>query len=723
MHTRYLYAGVYDLPNFPIPRLCRFLAIMALSFLAAGLQQKLQAEETWRAVGPDGGDARAIAADPGDPSHLYLGTTHSWLYESKDGGASWHRLAKLQESSTLVLDHIIVDPSHLSTLYVSGWQTGTAGGGIWASHDSGRTWSELAGMRGQSVFAFAQAPSNPKFLYAGTFDGIYRSTDAGSTWAQISPPGSHEIHDVESLAVDPGNADIVYAGTWHLPWKTSDGGKKWTNIKEGLIVDSDIFSIVLDPNDPSTIYMSACSGIYKSKNAGALFSKIQGIPTEARRTRVLMQDPENLQVVYAGTTQGLYKTENAGKTFRLLTSPDLIVNDVFVDPRNSNHVMLATDRSGVLVSQDGGETFAGSNAGVSERKVESLLVDSKDAERLYAGVLNDKAYGGVFVSTDGGSRWAQTGAGLDGRDVFALAETKDGTVVAGTNDGIFVLDHPEGADPATSELQWQPRNTIANTVVKTVTETVRSTRVSVEKQVKAPVFSLAGRINALDVSGDVWVAAANYGLLTSSDQGASWQGGPVMGAGEYLTVAVNGKNVAAARADGAVLSMDQGKTWWPMTLPTMVTRIHRLMFSPDGTLWMGALEGVYFTHDLGKTWLWMERLPFRDVYDLSYEAWINKAGSKEAASKDLGAKDAATGRILVSSRSSDQVFSIDPKTMSWDWWQTGYNIALIRSAGSHLVAVSLDEGVVLGPQAARQVAEPQEAKPQKTEQSASLAGK
>jgi hypothetical protein len=119
----------------------------------------------------------------------------------------------------------------------------------------------------------------------------------------------------------------------------------------------------------------------------------------------------------------------------------------------------------------------------------------------------------------------------------------------------------------------------------------------------------------------------------------------------------------------------------------------------------------------------MERLPFRDVYDLSYEAWINKAGSKEAASKDLGAKDAATGRILVSSRSSDQVFSIDPKTMSWDWWQTGYNIALIRSAGSHLVAVSLDEGVVLGPQAARQVAEPQEAKPQKTEQSASLAGK
>ena len=396
-----------------------------------------------------------------------------------------------------------------------------------------------------------------------------------------------------------------------------------------------------------------------------------------------MQDPQNRLVVYAGTTEGLYKTVNGGRTFRLLTAADVIVNDVFVDPSDSNRVLLATDRGGVLVSQDAGESFTASNLGISERKVEALLVDRNDPLRLYAGVVNDKTYGGVFVSSDGGKNWAQTGTGLDGRDVYTLAQTKDGAILAGTNDGIFLLDPPAGADPSApapvsapiSAFIWEPRNSIANTITKTVTETVRSTHVNIEKQVKAPVISLAGRVNALDASGDFWIAATSYGLISSQDQGATWQGGPVMGAGDYLSVSVHADNVAAARADGVVLSQDQGKTWWPMSLPTMLTRIHRVAFSPDGTLWLGAREGVYFSHDLGKSWLWLQRLPFRDVDDLTWDEPLK--------------------RILVSSRNSDQVFAIDPKTITWNWWQTGYNIALIRAAGDRLVAASLDDGVLL----------------------------
>ncbi len=112
----------------------------------------------------------------------------------------------------------------------------------------------------------------------------------------------------------------------------------------------------------------------------------------------------------------------------------------------------------------------------------------------------------------------------------------------------------------------------------------------------------------------------SLGLLTSRDQGASWQGGPVLGMGEYLSVTVHGEVMAAARADGVVLSKDGGLTWWPMGLPTMLTRIRRILFSPDGTLWLGAREGVYFSEDQGKTWLWIDRLPFRDVDDLEYDS-------------------------------------------------------------------------------------------------------
>ena len=670
--------------------LALFISVLLFAFPGA----RLASQALWTSIGPPGGDARALVGVPGQPSHLYLGSTNSWIYESLDEGASWRRLARLEPSEDVVLDSILVDAAHTAVVYAGGWKAERRDGGLWVSQDGGKQWKAVEALRGQSILSLAQAPSNPSLLFVGTLEGVFRSSDGGSSWALISPPGSREIREVESLAVDPVDPNIVYAGTWHLPWKTTDGGKSWHNIKKGLIDDSDVFSIFVDPASPKTVFLSACSGIYKSKSGGELFHKIEGIPATARRTRVLTQDPENREVVYAGTTEGLYKTVDGGRNFRRMTGPDVVVNGVFVDPGDSNRVLLATDRGGVLASSDGGESFAGANQGFSSRKVAALLVDRGNPARLYAGVVNDKSYGGVFVSSNGGGAWEQIGTepggGLDGRDVFALAQAADGTVLAGTSHGIFALDadnHPNDMDralgiPGSASVKpvWQPRNKIANTKTKTATETHYGRRVNVEKQVKDPAFELASRVNALDLSEDVWVASTGFGLLTSGDQGASWQGGPVMGSNEYLSVTAHGALMAAARPDGVALSTDAGSTWMPMGIPTMLTRIHRVAFSADGTLWLGAREGVYFTRDKGKTWLWIERLPFRDVDDLYY--------------------DPVMGKVLVSSRASDQVYAIDPKTLHWTWSRTGYGIALIRAAGHRLVAASIYDGVLVEPQAA-----------------------
>jgi photosystem II stability/assembly factor-like uncharacterized protein len=394
-----------------------------------------------------------------------------------------------------------------------------------------------------------------------------------------------------------------------------------------------------------------------------------------------MQDPSNREVVYAGTTEGLYKTQDGGRHFSPMTGADVIVNDVFVDPANPGHVLLATDRGGVLASDDGGLTFQPSNTGFSGRKVEALLVDSADPARLYAGVVNDKNFGGVFASSDGGATWQQIEAGLDGRDVFALAQSTpsqagDGSslpalLVAGTSRGIFVLQ-PAAAD---TPAQWLPRNVIANTRTKTAVETHAGKKVNVEKQVVEPAIQLESRVTALDVSSEVWLAATTYGLLTSHDQGVTWQGGPVMGAGEYLSVAVRGSQMAAARSTDVVISSDAGLTWKLMPIPTNLTRIRCVLFALDGTLWLGAREGVYFTHDLGKTWLWIERLPFRDIDDLGY--------------------DTASGRILATSRASDQIYAIDPKSLTWNWYRIGYNIARARTADGRLVVASAFDSVVV----------------------------
>ncbi len=427
----------------------RFLCWLRLSccVLAAVLLNVGAGAATWYPLGPFGGDARSLAADPADSRHLFLGTATGWVYDSKDGGEHWNRIAQIGKRNDLVIDHIVVDRTNPKRLIVGAYTVDHLGdGGIFISEDYGKSWYAQAEMRGQSVRALTRSGSDPKQLVAGTLRGIYRSSDDGVHWKQISPAGSAEIKEVQSIAIDPSNPDVIYAGTWHLPWKTTDGGATWANIKQGIIDDSDVFSIIVDPKNPQVVYASACSGIYKSSNAGELFHKVEGIPSAARRTRTLEQDPTDLDVVFAGTTEGLYRTEDAGAHWDRLTPDDVIVNDVYVDPANKNHVLMATDRGGVYRSEDGGTTFAVSNSGFSARQVTAYTVDAQNPATVYVGVVNDKATGGVFQSTDGGVQWQQQSEGLGGRDVFSLVSLNDGTLLAGTSHGIFRLQGSAWAD-------------------------------------------------------------------------------------------------------------------------------------------------------------------------------------------------------------------------------------------------------------------------------------
>ena len=625
--------------------------------------------QAWSSVGPDGGDARAFAADPKNPQHLYLGTLSSWIYETKDGGRSWHRLAKLGGSDDLVVDNIFVDASDPKTVVAGVWKVDGRGGGIYVSHDSGKSWIAVPDMDGQSVLALAQASSNSKMYVAGTLTGVYRSQDGGQHWGQISPAGSNELHEVESVAIDPVDTNIVYAGTWHLPWKTTDGGAHWSNIKEGLIDDSDVFSIIIDPHTPSVVYASACSGIYKSETGGGVFRKVQGIPSTARRTRVLMQDPTNGAVVYAGTTEGLYKTASSGTDWTRLTGPDVIINDVFVDPTNDQHLLLATDRSGVLSSEDGGKTFSNANSGFSQRLVQTLLLDQKQPQTLYAGVLNDKIYGGVFVSRDDGASWQQQADGLNGRDVFVLAQAPDGGIYAGTNDGIARL----------TDGKWQPTGDLLTHTSRQVVVREHKRRVTKTVDSVKKTGAIEGRVNGLDLGANGWYAATAKGVYRSTDSGASWEQTslPPM---DYHYIDALGAHVVAGQRNSLMLSEDSGVNWKPIPIPTALSGIGALSLSADGAIWAGGREGVFYSKDGGATWDPIKNLPLGEIGGLDY--------------------DPALKRVLVSSRTSTTIFGVDASGSPWKYWQAGWRVHQVLQQGNRLVAASLFDGVVLEPRPA-----------------------
>jgi photosystem II stability/assembly factor-like uncharacterized protein len=655
----------------------------------------------WRLIGPDGGNVRCLAYDPSDPNRILLGTSAGQLFVSRDGGSSWVPFAHLGSGDDLVIDHIVFDPTNPQTIYAAGWGLyHDDEGDVFRSDDGGVTWRALDGVHGKSIRALAMAPSDHNILVIGALDGVFRSPDGGATWAKMTPenPEVLENHasmrNFVSVAVDPQNPDIVYAGTRHLPWKTSDGGKTWHNLKDGILDDSDVFSIIVDPKTPSRVYASACSGIYKSDNGADVFHRVQGLPHSAIRTRVLKQDPQRPSIVYAGTTGGMWKTVDGGSKWTLVTSAEVVVNDVMIDPRNPERVLIATDRGGVLASNDGFAKYQASNRGFSHRMVGSVITDRKDPNRLYVGIVNDKINGGLFSTDDTGKTWQQASKGLGDRDVLSLQQAENGVIFAGTNHGIFYLPSLSGAWLPASMIrgpvpEWQPKPEPTPPPVyqkagksKTAnTAAARKAAATAKKKepVEVPIpIAIAPRVRSIEITEKAWYAATNEGLFISVDGGKKWYGTPVDGESDLLAAnSYPDGTVALASIKRAFLSRDAGRTWSEITAPSYVTGIYNFTIAPDSSFWLGTREGALRSSDGGTEWIHvMSGLPPNYVLGVKY--------------------DDKAQRLLATAMNSHGVFeSVDGgKT----WHQTSEANFSIRTAMGYqdlLLATSWHNGLLL----------------------------
>jgi len=624
----------------------RFLVVICWLLLA---QAALAGQ--WSVLGPDGGNARSLTYDPKNPDRIFLGTSAGELFVSNDGGSSWSFATHLGAGFSHVLDHVVFDPSDSNTMYVAAWDADDLGGDLFRSHDGGKTWEVLSSAHGKSIRAMAVSPSNPKTIVFGALDGVYRSDDGGDSFRRISPANHNELKNFESIAVDPQNPDVVYAGTWHLPWKTEDGGRNWKQIKQGVIDDSDVFSIIVDPKNPSVVYASACSGIYRSESAGNLFHKIQGIPFSARRTRVLQQDLSNEAVVYAGTTEGVWRTMDSGKTWKQISSPSVVVNDIMVDPRNPARVLLATDRTGVLISSDNGATFRASNHGFVYRKVTAVVVDHENPSHIYVSVINDQEHGGVFMSQDRGQTWQQISAGLGGRDVFTLNQTANGELVAGTTKGVFLRD-PKDAT-------WKPINSVLNEKMVTV-QTRPSSKskfknTAATTQTKREVFKgeISSRVSQVKMVSDHWYAAAAQGLFQSKDQGRTWRGGPVLGEINFTAVDAMNQTVVASNVSKLVLSKDGGDSWTNVQLPPYVNAVFAAALDPAGAIWITTRMGAFRSKNEGATWDHvMAGNPVANLSFVTYDAEGNKlVGLNDARNQIFTSQDGGeTWKLSQASR-------------------------------------------------------------------------
>ncbi|MGA7887132.1 MAG: hypothetical protein WCA44_15435 [Acidobacteriaceae bacterium] len=303
----------------------------------------------------------AIAVAPSDPNVIYVGTGESdirsdlasgdGMYRSDDGGSTWQHIG-LEDS--LQISRILVDPNNAQTVYVGvlGHPYGpSAERGVYKSTDGGAHWTHVLD-KGPDVGVadIAMAAGKPQILFAATWNahrppwstypplegpgnGLYRSTDGGDHWAQISGHG---------LPAAGWTRTGVAVG--------ADGQRVYVTINCGT-----------DEESGGGPAVAGCqSGLYRSDDGGDNWQMVNGDSRLTSRAWYFMQlaiDPTNPDILYIPNV-ALYRTEDGGKTIQIVRGAPGgdDYHQIWVDPKDPSHLVLGVDQ-GTSVSLDDGKTW------------------------------------------------------------------------------------------------------------------------------------------------------------------------------------------------------------------------------------------------------------------------------------------------------------------------------------------------------------------------------
>jgi photosystem II stability/assembly factor-like uncharacterized protein len=278
-----------------------------------GIYKSTDAGKTWTHLGlRDAQQIPALAVDPRDPNRLFAAVLgHPYgpsadrgIFRSTDGGSTWKKLLDKDENTGGC--DVAIDPANPEVVYACLWEErlgpweygneyrGTRGG-LFKSTDGGDTWRQLTkGLPADLVqIHIAIAPSEPSRLYAvaGTMHpggyesgkglGFYRSDDAGETWYRVTNDPRPVMliggGDLPVPKVDPKNPDVVYS-TSIVTVRSTDGGKTWTPIR-GAPGGDDYQNIWINPNHPNIILLVGDQGALVTVNGGRTWSSWYNQPT------------------------------------------------------------------------------------------------------------------------------------------------------------------------------------------------------------------------------------------------------------------------------------------------------------------------------------------------------------------------------------------------------------------------------------------------------------
>lgn len=375
----------------------------------------------------------AIAVAPSAPSVIYVGsgeacirgniTYGNGMWKSADAGRTWKQIG-LEEARQI--GRVAVDPTNPNVVFVAA-----------LGH------------------AFGPNPDR----------GVYRSTDGGATWQKVLY--KDENTGAIDVVIDSNNPQVVYASLWQAyrkPWemvsggpgsglyKSTDGGTTWKQITGNGFARGTLgrIGVTVSPANSDRVYAiveAQEGGIFSSNDGGEHWTKLTGDSRFTQRAWYyahIFADPKDANALYI-LNVGIYKSTDAGKNWAALRPPHGDNHALWIDPENPQRLIEGND-GGATVSTDGGRTWS-TLLNQPTAQFYHVATDNRFRYMIY-GAQQDNSTIAIASSTDGGAidrtDWYPVGGGESGFVVPYLPNPN--IVFAGSYDGLITrFDKDTGA--------------------------------------------------------------------------------------------------------------------------------------------------------------------------------------------------------------------------------------------------------------------------------------
>jgi len=453
----------------------------SMTYDGMGVFKSTDGGMNWRHLGLDSTRyISRIIVDPKNNNRIFLGAmgklfaenNERGVYRSLDGGETWENVLFISGKTGCI--DLAINPADPNIIYAAMWErirepgSRNYGGtecGIYKSTDGGEKWTQLTNGIPNNNFDVGRigitiSQNHPNILYAiyadasGDFLGVYKTTDSGLNWQRTNDSrlSSDKVYSTfgwwfGNIRVSPADPNTVYVLGLDV-YKTTDGGTSWDFVSDNVHVDQ--HGMYIHPLNDNFIILGNDGGIFKTENISEGWLKALGLPiTQFYTCEVDYQNPERL---YGGTQDNFTIRTTTGK---LDDWTSLTLGDgfhVLVDPKNNNYIYGESQYGNLYRSVDGGFQFFPARNGISSAEPKNwntpVVFNPRNPASLYYGSNR------LYKSTNRAVSWTSISPPLanphSGNVTFgtittiAVAPSDTNYIYVGTDDGNVWVTKDQG---------------------------------------------------------------------------------------------------------------------------------------------------------------------------------------------------------------------------------------------------------------------------------------